>query len=324
MRVLQLVGVADDDEIRVVQTYAENGQPLFFIDGSLPLAGYVEGARSQIFICGGGETKRAKIVRPDVVINGICDPDSHTKSLKDAEAVIASLNVPVVNHPELIERTARDKVAKLLQGIDGVVVPKVRRIRPKSIREAKEVAEESGFGYPLLFRPAGGQGGGGLIRIEEAAEFEKLERFALDGRDYYLIEFIDFASADGLYRKYRFFVIDRKVYPGHLIVSDEWQIHVDDSQKRFQREEKTFLSDWKRETIPLFEEIARRLELDFFGVDCAFDRKGRMLLFEVNSCMDIFSGEKASSYYHPKYRKKLTEAITKMVRNKMETERPRS
>ncbi len=320
MNILQLVGVGDNDEIRIVQTYAENGKPLYFIDGSLPLARYIEEGQASVnmFICGGGETRGAKIPKPDLVINGICDPDSHIKSLEDAKSVISLLGVPVINHPDHILLSSRDKMAELLKSIEGIRVPRTVRIKPGTINEAKELAQEHGFGYPFLFRPAGGQAGGGLVRIESEADFEKLERFALDGRDFFLIEFIDFVSPDKLYRKYRFFVIDKKVFPGHLIVSREWQIHEDLSKEEFGREEKAFLNSWNRGLRPVFEEIAQRVGLDFFGIDCAFDKNGKMIIFEVNSCMDIFSGEKRSSYYNPKYRKKLIEAITKMARKKIE------
>ena len=38
---------------------------------------------------------------------------------------------------------------------------------------------------------------------------------------------------------------------------------------------------------PIFRAIGRRLDLDYFGVDCAIADSGEVLLFEANACMAI-------------------------------------
>jgi hypothetical protein len=38
---------------------------------------------------------------------------------------------------------------------------------------------------------------------------------------------------------------------------------------------------------PIFQDIGERLDLDFFGVDCAIADTGDVLLFEANACMAI-------------------------------------
>ena len=320
-KILQLLGVGDNDEVRVVQTNSRYGKPLYFIEGSLPLLKYLPKNlfAAQSLILGGGESGDKKILQPDLVVNAICDPDTHTKSLDEARRIISLVKAPVVNHPDDIVKTARDTLSKLLGDIDGLTVPKTLRIRPRSVAETVRSAAEHGFSFPFLVREAGGQSGSGMVRIDSEKDYGLLERFAMDGRDFYLIQYIDFASKDGMYRKYRFYLIDGKVYPGHLIVSNHWQVHRDSrDNSAFGREEKLFLSQWNKDVVPVFETVAQRLGLDFFGIDCAFGKEGSLLLFEANSCMDIFSGEKSASYYNPKYRKKMQEAILKLINWKID------
>ncbi len=60
---------------------------------------------------------------------------------------------------------------------------------------------------------------------------EKLHRFAFDGEnEFYVTQFLDYQSTDGLYRKMRFLIIGDEVIPRHLILSPSWQIHTEDKK----------------------------------------------------------------------------------------------
>ena len=63
----------------------------------------------------------------------------------------------------------------------------------------------------------------------------------------------------------------------------------------------SFDSAWVPRLQPMFQEIGRRLELDFFGVDCNIDAAGRVLLFEANACMKIlgYTGPKPNIWEAP-------------------------
>ena len=43
---------------------------------------------------------------------------------------------------------------------------------------------------------------------------------------------------------------------------------------------------------PIFTEITRRLDLDYFGVDCNIDSDRNVLLFEANACMKVLKNYK--------------------------------
>jgi glutathione synthase/RimK-type ligase-like ATP-grasp enzyme len=39
------------------------------------------------------------------------------------------------------------------------------------------------------------------------------------------------------------------------------------------------------------QEITKRLDLEFYGIDCSLDRDGKMLLFEANANMNILTND---------------------------------
>ena len=45
------------------------------------------------------------------------------------------------------------------------------------------------------------------------------------GEDCYLIEYIDYRSADGHFRKYRFIFVDADILPYHLAIGSDWKLH---------------------------------------------------------------------------------------------------
>ncbi len=55
----------------------------------------------------------------------------------------------------------------------------------------------------------------------------------------------------------------------------------------------TFQSGWLPSLKPVFSEIARRLDLDYFGVDCNIDQARTVLLFEANACMKVLKNYRA-------------------------------
>lgn len=321
IRLLNFVGIDDTDTVIVS-----------FNDGFLKSCRYtVEGNNSFLeglspknidiltFHIGGIEQKGTVSLsgRPDVIFNSICNPESNTKSLALLIDWLRENDVPIINHPEKILLTKRDMVYQTLSDIPDVVMPKTLRINPVSLSDIKSVFIHENFSYPILFRPANEHGGSGLIRINTYEELGLLERYAFDGRDYFITEFIDFISADGLYRKSRYFVINGKVYPRHRIVSSQWKIHAEtrnelmNGSTLLQNEEKKFLShvDPKIEKICL--QIAEKINLDCFGIDCHHEESGEMTLFEVNACMRPYAAH-AQNYLN-KATSSIKQAIETMI-----------
>lgn len=115
-----------------------------------------------------------------------------------------------------------------------------------------------------------------------------------------------------------------RFFPYHLAISDDWLIHRDTSQTKdnewMKKEEEAFLGDYKcflnlsQKQIEMFDEINRRMDLDFFGIDCALLKDGRFLLFESNPAMLVRLDDSPVEFpYKYVYLPKIAAAFADMV-----------
>ncbi|HTB01772.1 MAG TPA: tetratricopeptide repeat protein [Bradyrhizobium sp.] len=240
-----------------------------------------------------------------VVVNLISDADQGAALLPLAADLAARLGKPIVNDPLKIRRTTRDAIAELLQGIPGCRVPKISRLKAGTDLAA---ALQGAFAASpsVLVRPAGTHGGDDFERIEGAAELEALLA-QRPGCDHYLIEYIDYRSADGYFRKYRFIFVNGEILPYHLAIADGWKVHHDSTDMAdhpwMQREEEAFLGDPAGVFNPshylILREIRRRIGLDYFGIDCGLDVCGNLVVFEANASMLVHEQNEDFPYKAP-------------------------
>ncbi len=227
------------------------------------------------------------------MLNAIGDPDVAGPVAPAAQRFLQASPAPLINAPEKVARTRRHQMARLLEGIEGLVVPSVARLPPAPQRAADwlRVLLAAGMTLPALVRPAGSHGGRGLDLARD--EPGLVSAATQIGGEAYVTAFHDFASADGLYRKYRMIFVDREPMPYHLAISPGWLVHhetsgMEDDRAR-QAEELGFLEDPKAalgaRAMAAIGEIGRRLDLDYCGVDFALLPDGRVLLFEANATM---------------------------------------
>ena len=97
------------------------------------------------------------------------------------------------------------------------------------------------------------------------------------------LEYIDVRSEDGLFRKYRYFVMGSYGAPRHVIISADWCVHAEDriNSPAFIEEELAYTSR-PDPNHDLFVDLARALELDFVCFDYSYDRDGRIVVWEPN------------------------------------------
>lgn len=234
---------------------------------------------------------------PKLIFNEISDPDSHSKTLMKCEELVKKLGVPVLNNPKSIRKTTRDSISNLLQDIPNLYVPKTIRVTPKSPDDIYTEIASAGLSFPVIVRTVGSHGGKTTILIEGREDYEKLHVYAFDGSDFYLTEYVDYASEDGLYRKYRIVVIDGVPLFRHHLINTEWMIHA--SSERFMESNKKFMmeararrqefDDLAPKISPAIDQITERLGLEYYGIDCNINDKGEILVFEVNANMNILS-----------------------------------
>jgi glutathione synthase/RimK-type ligase-like ATP-grasp enzyme len=228
----------------------------------------------------------------DVVVNLVADADQGHALLAPAMELVGRIGKPVVNQPAKIVRTGREAISQRLAGLPGCHVP-------RTLRVASEIARRPGRGlalesltFPLLVRLAGTHNGDDFEKVDDARQVEAfLARFP--EADFYLTEYVDYRSADGFFRKYRFMFVDGEIHPYHLAIHDGWKIHHVNTdmanQPWMQDEEEAFLrhppSVFGARQLDALRAIQREVDLDYFGIDCALDRHGEVVVFEVNACM---------------------------------------
>ncbi len=256
----------------------------------------------------GSEAELAPLAAFDIVVNLISDADQAESVLPVAARLVSMLGKPVINDPDRVRRTARDAVSGLLPDIPGCRVPNILRLAAGTRAEEAVREARSRFSFPLLVRPAGTHGGDDFEKIADAAALAAY----LGPRegDHYLIEYVDYASRDGSFRKYRFIFVGEKILPYHLAIGGDWKLHHDSTDMAdhpwMQQEEAAFLADPASVFTPAQFETLRtirdRVGLDFFGIDCGFDRDGNIVVFEVNASMLVHEQNEAFPYKDPHVR----------------------
>jgi tetratricopeptide (TPR) repeat protein len=244
-----------------------------------------------------------------VVVNLISDADQAGGVLPVAAQLARTLGRPVVNDPARIERTTRDAIAALLPGIAGCRVPGILRLAAGDDVSAAALAAKLPFGFPVLARPAGTHGGDDFEKIDGLNELAAFlnERPA---SDHYVIEYVDYASVDGHFRKYRFIFAGDEILPYHLAIGNGWKVHHASTdmanQPWMQQEEASFLADPRGVFTPSHYQALRairdRIGLDYFGIDCGLDRAGSLIVFEVNASMLVHEDNAEFPYKDPAVR----------------------
>jgi glutathione synthase/RimK-type ligase-like ATP-grasp enzyme len=241
----------------------------------------------------------------DIVVNSIADADLCDSSLYVAEWLLEGDTAPVINPPARVRATGRAANSEYLRNLGDVVVPHIELL-PKEALLAPvgvEMLLEHGFTFPLLARSPGHHNGRHFEKVD-APEALRVAIAALPGDDILVIEFIDVREHDDTIRKYRAVLIDGKLYPAHLAVSDAWKIHyfsakMGDAERaeeaRYFENPRAALGD---KVVDGLESVAKTLGLEYLGIDFGIDSQGLPVIFEANASMTIFLPEddEASRY----------------------------
>jgi glutathione synthase/RimK-type ligase-like ATP-grasp enzyme len=230
----------------------------------------------------------------DVLLNLITDPDQNPKTLELLTKVLRDYKGRLINPPQAVLKTTRERVALTLQGVDGLVVPRVARFVGTE-RAARAAIAKTGLPFPAILRPTGTHSGRivGVVDTIEAviAQIEP-------GQSYFLTEFVDTRGPDGFYRKMRIFFIGDTPVMRHLLISDRWNIHAADRQRimagraALVMQERVYVEPGIVSLPPsarrTLDQMKQRMKLDFFGADLGFGREGTLVLFEANPTMNFF------------------------------------
>jgi hypothetical protein len=232
----------------------------------------------------------------DVLFNTIAESESAANALDLAGRFAQREGRPALNDPAIVATIGRTGVAQRFAASATIAAPPIERIEPRELA-AREVRE------PLVVRPVGSQAGLGLAKVTTTAEL----RTYLDEQPYpayFVMPFIDYRSADGFYRKYRVMFVAGVAYACHLAISPRWMIHYYNAAMAehpwMRDEEARFIADLESVFTgtagQALRAIADAIPLDYFGIDCAIARDGRLLLLEADAAMLVHGTDPPDLY----------------------------
>ena len=187
-----------------------------------------------------------------------------------------------------------------------------------------------GWGFPIIVRPVGSHAGKGLERVDDPAA---LAAYLAEAPTelFYVSPFVDYASPDGRFRKYRVVLFDGRPYLAHMAVGDRWMVHYLNAgmdQDPAKRAEEAAAMDgfdqgFARRHAAALAAMHARLGLDLFAIDCAEAPDGSLLVFEADVAMVVHDLDPADLYpYKKPQMRRLFDAFEGFLRARLTGQSP--
>ena len=297
VRVLFTRGLPDDNSVRLM---LHEGEVRTMISGCSNVRSALASrlASGEVLFMGDGPKQSLSYSQlPSLVFNEIGDPDTHRLSLQRAIQFCDHLDLPILNSPSRIAQLTRDHISKsLADQHECLRVPRTIRISLDTPGELAVVVEAEGMEPTIEIRTAGPHGGTTFARIDSLDDLSALHALPLDGRQFYVVETVDYRASDNYYHTYRIAMVNGQPFVRHETISeDPWFQGID----RTPGHEFSSLGADKEGTLQEFEsELRGRLRtpldivdsvvgLDYYGVDVGLDRDGSLVLLDINAHMNI-------------------------------------
>src|SRR4030081_3042513 len=229
----------------------------------------------------------------DVAIVIASDSEECRDALGIFDSAAANWPRPILNSPRLVGNLDRDKLHRLLRGIQGLDIPATFCVNRAQLPQASHPAEllvdvAKDRTDPVNVRPRGPHAGVHLPKIDTSAAMVRY----LEERpepEFFLSRFVDYSSRDGLFRKYRIVVVDGRPYACHMAVAEQWDIWYLNAGMMFSEskrsEEALFMRTFDELFVPRHRRaltgMIERGGLEYFTIDCAENQAGELLIFEA-------------------------------------------
>jgi hypothetical protein len=273
----------------------------------------------------------------DVAIVIASDSEECRDALRKIERAAPRWPRPLLNPPQLVGNLDRDKLYRLLHGIDGLDIPATTSVTRTQLAElagseipVTDIAADLQF--PVIVRPRGSHAGAGLARIDDRAMIGGyLEQ--RPEQEYFVSRFVDYAGDDGLFRKYRIAVVDGRPYACHMAVADRWDIWYLNAGMAFSESKRleeadfmrTFDSGFAARHDSALTAMAKRVGLDYFTVDCAENKRGELLIFEADNTAVVHNMDSPELFpYKPPQMRAIFEAFAAMLHRRARGGRERA
>ena len=273
----------------------------------------------------------------DIAIVVASDSEDCRDALRRIGLMMPGWPRPLLNPPHLVCNLDRDKLHRLLAGIEGLKIPATaavtrERLSGLSQSAAAPVDIMADPAFPVIVRPRGSHAGAGLAKIDDA---DAMERY-LGGRqelEFFISRFVDYSGGDGLFRKCRIVVVDGRPYACHLAVADRWDVWYLNAgmslsaSKRL--EEETFMRTFDTGFAPRHRTalagMTDRIGLDYFTVDCAVTKDGSLLIFEADNTAIVHNMDPPEIFpYKAPQMRKVFDAFAAMLHRRAGQTRERA
>ena len=262
----------------------------------------------------------------DIAIVVASDSEECRAALDIIDRVAGRWPRPMLNAPRLVGNLDRDKLHQLLRGVEGLDIPATICLTRAQLSEVArsglslpDIAAELKF--PVIVRPRGSHAGIGLAKLDDLAAINHylIER---PEQEFFVARFVDYASEDGLFRKYRVVFADGRPYACHMAIADRWDIWYlnagmsESAAKRLEEETfmRTFDIGFARRHRTALAGLADRIGLDYFMIDCAENNRGELLIFEADNTAVVHNMDSPELFpYKPPQMRAIFEAFAAML-----------
>ena len=262
----------------------------------------------------------------DVAIVVASDSEECQGALRSIDRAAANWPRPLLNPPHLVWNLDRDKLHQLLRGIEGLDIPatfNLTRDQLSDLARSKLSFSEisAGTEFPVIIRPRGSHAGAGLAKLDDRNAIDRYLEERPE-QDFFASRFVDYASEDRLFRKYRVVFVDGRPYACHMAVADRWDIWYlnagmsESAAKRLEEETfmRTFDAGFARRHRAALTEMANRIGLDYFTIDCAENKRRELLVFEADNTAVVHNMDSPAVFpYKPPQMRLIFEAFAAMM-----------
>jgi glutathione synthase/RimK-type ligase-like ATP-grasp enzyme len=262
----------------------------------------------------------------DVAIVIASDSGECREALHIVDRAAARWPRPLLNPPQFVCNLDRDKLHGLLSGIEGLDIPPtagVTRAQLSDVAQSNALLTDiaAGLQFPVIIRPRGSHAGVGLAKLSGRAA---IGRYLAERQEaeFFVARFVDYASADGLFRKYRIVIVDGRPYACHMAIAERWDIWYLNAgmalseSKRLEEADfmRTFDSTFAVRHQHALAAMTDRVGLDYFTVDCAENKNGELLIFEADNTAVVHNMDSPALYpYKPPQMRKIFDAFAAML-----------
>jgi glutathione synthase/RimK-type ligase-like ATP-grasp enzyme len=183
--------------------------------------------------------------------------------------------------------------------------------------------------FPIIVRPRGSHAGVGLAKVDDCAAIGRYLGERAE-QEFFVSRYVDYASDDGLFRKYRIVVVDGRPYACHMAIADRWDIWYLNADMAFseskRREEedfiRTFDSGFAVRHQSALAAMIDRIGLDYFTIDCAENKREELLIFEADNTAVVHNMDLPEVFpYKPPQMRAIFQAFAAMLYRRARNDR---